>query len=122
MKNIICFTVIFTFALGIIAPACGFAWGKAAGNGPYSVIEICGAQGIEKRIVQNDGEPAQGQMVKDQCQFCFSNANLNPLPPNNIQIDSFYSYKAKIAFIHYERAIASKSTSHEQPRGPPTLI
>ena len=75
MRNIVHFIVIFTFALGIIAPACGFAW-----SGKYSVIEICTANGYEARIVANDEEPnTPNHQMSDQCQFCFSNAHFEPI-------------------------------------------
>ena len=107
MKNIIHFMTIFTFALGIIAPACGFAWSS---SGDYSVIEICTANGYESRIVENDQDAPEHEM-KEQCQFCFTNAHLNGLIPT-LQIEKLYSYQAQYIFNQYETFLLSLSLIH----------
>jgi len=117
MKNIIHFTTIFTFALSIIAPACGFAWNS---SGDYSVIEICTANGYESRLVENNQDTPEHEM-KEQCQFCFAKAHLNGLIPI-LATERFYSYQAQYTFNQYEIILLSRSTSHEQPRGPPLLF
>ena len=120
MRNIVHFIAIFTFVLGIVAPACGFAWGGISSDGQYSVIEICSANGYESRIVKNDKDTPEHE-TKEPCQFCFANTYLNDLVPILVT-ERFYSYQAQYIFNQYEIAFLSRSTSHEQPRGPPTPV
>ena len=110
---------LIAFLLGIIAPACGFAW-----NGKYSVVEICTAQGYESRIVINNEEPANTpkHQMADQCQFCFSSVHVTGFVPNSILFEGFKAYALKLSYIQYEISLLSRLTSHEQPRGPPTLV
>jgi len=127
MRNIIHFAVIFTFTLGIIAPACGFAWGNNAKDGSF--IEICTAQGIEKRFIASEGSnessPSNNQSphkAKIQCQFCFASSNLQALTPVSLSIEISYAYAIKQTYGQYEVILLSKDTTHEQPRGPPYLV
>ena len=119
---------IFTFTLGIIAPACGFTWGNnSAKDGSF--IEICTAQGIEKRFITSEGSnensPSNNQSphkAKNQCQFCFAASNLQALTPIGLSIEVSYAYAIKQIYGQYEVILLSKDTTHEQPRGPPILV
>lgn len=79
MKRFLHVFVLIAFLTGIIAPACGFAWG-----GKFSVVEICTAQGIEQKIVESDDEE-QSPSAHEECLFCFQSANMNGFLPANIQ-------------------------------------
>lgn len=108
--------MLIAFLGGIIAPACGFMWG-----GNYSVIEICTLDGIESRIVENEDTPDTPRTA-DQCEFCFTNANL----------DSHFTtlsttYKAdfqanKHRFKQYIDIVLARYHSNISSRGPPALI
>lgn len=120
MKQTLHILTLTAFLLGIIAPACGFAWG-----GKYSLIEICTANGVETRLIANDDPPsdeAPAPMMEDKCQFCFANANLTAFLPDNLSIEYSLAYADKLKFIAYRLSVFSRDTSHEQPRGPPTFI
>lgn len=109
---------IIAFMAGIIAPACGFAWG-----GKYSVIEICTDQGIESRIVAENETPSdEAPMAKDQCQFCFANAHINALIPASHVDIARENHALSLQFALYEAMLLSRLTSHEQPRGPPNFV
>ena len=114
------------FMLGIIAPACGFAWGNNggnnAGNAQYSLIEICGAQGIETRLVKNEDAPEAPSHIIDQCEFCFANANFIGLLMDNPNSNLYASYTAKLKHALYEDRLFTRYISHAHPRGPPSLV
>lgn len=126
MRNIIHFAVIFTFTLGIIAPACGFAWNQKQKG---SFIEICTAQGIEKRFIASNNssentpqENPSPHKSKNKCSFCLASHNLQALIPTNISIELLYAHRIKQSFVQYEVILLSKDTSHEEPRGPPFFV
>jgi hypothetical protein len=110
------FFVLLAFLAGIIAPACGFAWG-----GKYSVVEICTTKGIESRIVENNQQPDKSH-YEEQCQFCFSQGNLNPLLPHNQNIETAFFINEKIKFRHYEVIFQSHLTQDNTARAPPVFI
>ena len=103
------------FLGGIIAPACGFAWG-----GKYSVIEICTAQGFETKIVDNDQD--QPQHIADQCQFCFANAHLTSFLPKTTNIETVVFYTNKIRFNQYETVFLSRVQHDHAARAPPSIV
>lgn len=119
MKNSLHIFVLTAFLLSVIAPACGFSWG-----GKFSVIEICTAQGIETRVVENDQNPDDqpSHQMADQCQFCFASANLTNFLPEAIAAEKIKATAEKARFRAYEISYLSHVTSHEEPRGPPTLV
>ncbi len=119
MKNYLHILALSAFLLSIIAPACGFMWG-----GKYNVIEICTAQGIETRVVESDqsSDKTPDHQMADQCQFCFASANLSGFLPESIKMEEVKSTTDKIRFHLYEISALSRITSHEEPRGSPTLV
>ncbi len=122
MRQILHIAALTAFLAGIIAPACGFAWGNN-GGGKYSVIEICTANGYESRIVENDQEPSTpNHKMVDQCQFCFSSAHLTGFISDALSIEEFKTHALKLNYARYETSLLSRFTSHEEPRGPPALI
>ncbi len=118
MRHTLHILTLTVFLLSIIAPACGFAW-----NGAYSVIEICTADGYESRIVANDQEPnTPDHDIADQCQFCFANAHLTSIIPNVTPLTKLQAYALKLQYALYEVNVQTRLTSHEQPRGSPSLV
>lgn len=110
--------VLIAFLAGIIAPACGFMWG-----GQYSVIEICTTDGIESRVVMNEGQQnSPHQNMQDQCEFCFSNANIISFLPSKIIISQNENYAEKLRFRDYESIALSRLNTDTSPRGPPIFI
>lgn len=111
--------VIFCFLAGVIAPACGFSWGNN-----FDVIEICTTQGIESRIVQNSPQNPNSpeHQTKDQCEFCFQNANLKAMMPASINALNPYLSIQKAQFHSYESDFLSKTKQPQSLRGPPALI
>jgi len=112
--------VLLAFLGGIIAPACGFAWG-----GKYSVVEICTTEGIESRVVNNDQQPENSDFpthFEEQCQFCFAQTNLTAFLPHNEHIETAFFIKDKIRFRHYDALLQSHLTRDNIARAPPILI
>ena len=70
------FFILTAFLLGIIAPACGFAW-----NGKFSVIEICTAKGIEQKIVSNDDLPPKHPLA-----FCVAVIHEKPTSHQRLEL------------------------------------
>jgi len=115
MKQALHILIAIAFLGGIIAPACGFSWG-----GKYSVVDICTAQGIESKIVANEGnsDTPLPQMA-DECQFCFSNANLTGLIPLNAQMQAAEFYSDKIRAAQYKSIYLSRYYEDHAARAPP---
>lgn len=108
--------VLLAFLTGIIAPACGFMWG-----GNYSVIEICTSNGIENRVIANDDQPSTPQ-TQDQCEFCFTSANLTAfLMPEGRHTKIAYAAE-KIRFEQYEDIVLTRFQTNISSRGPPSFI
>lgn len=121
MRQTLQILTLSAFLLGIIAPACGFAWGN--GDSKYSVIEICTANGLESRLVADNENPdTPPHQTTDQCQFCFSNTHLTSFAPEAIAIEEFKADALKLSYAQYEMLLLSRLTSYEQPRGPPTFV
>ena len=117
MRNIVHFIVIMVFGLGIIAPACGFTWG----GGNYNLIEICTAQGFEKRLVKDDTDPPTHH-IADQCQFCFANTHLTDnINFTNLQSIEF-TYQEHQYFTPSHQIVAIFLSHAYQPRAPPFLV
>lgn len=110
------FFVLFAFLVGIIAPACGFAW-----NGKYSVIEICTTEGIESRVVKNDEQPEKSH-ISEQCQFCFAQANLKSFLPEVKTIEKTQFTYQKTQFQQFETVFLSRRTNDHAARAPPAFI
>lgn len=125
MNNFITFITVITFTLGIIAPACGFAWNK----NDYSVIEICTVNGIENRIVSNDEAPNNApnnvpaeHQTSEQCQFCFAQNNLEAhKAPSSLVLNSEFVAQ-KIKAVQFETTFLSKTRSPQSTRAPPALL
>ena len=119
MKQTLHIIVLTAFLGGIIAPACGFAWG-----GKYSVIEICTAQGLESRIVDNDSNSDNNpaQKMADQCQFCFSQAHLSAFLVNERVLEQAYFAAEKIRFNLYKTIYLSRRHSDHAARAPPAFV
>ncbi len=117
MRNIAHFIVVFTFSLSIIAPACGFSWG---GN-QYSAIEICTANGIETKLVQNEEQPSDTHF-KEQCQFCFANTHVDKTITLAISVLKQESDQTKQRFTLYEDTFLSRQSSPISARGPPAFV
>lgn len=114
------FFVLFAFLVGIIAPACGFAWG-----GKYSVIEICTAQGLESRVVDNDldnqDQPKKSH-IKEQCQFCFAQAHLKNITPVILAVaDPLFDIQ-KTQYNHFEEIFLARVSYDYAARAPPILV
>lgn len=108
--------VFWAFLGGIIAPACGFAWGRT-----YSVVEICTAQGFENRIMMDDEQDSPHQM-QEQCEFCFTSANLTAfLVPDNYS-QKLSDISEKIRITQYEDIVLSRFQTNISSRGPPSFI
>ena len=112
--------VLISFLLGIVAPACGFAWGNN-GGGKYSVVEICTAQGIENRVVESEDQQ-NTPMMAEQCEFCFASANLKSFLPSTTSFETvFFEYlKAKTysVYISNDKFLSFDHT----PRAPPVFV
>jgi len=122
MKKGLHFIVLTTFLVGVLAPACGFSWGPN-GGGQYSVVEICTTQGIESRVVQNEEEPTNNPInYEEQCQFCFSSANLNALIPDLQAFETHLFVFEKARFHDYEIILLSRLTHDHAARAPPVFI
>jgi len=116
IRAILHFFVMAAFLGGIIAPACGFMWG-----GNFSVIEICTAQGLENRIVTNDQNEGDipAHKTADQCQFCFSHANLVADIAPDFSLETIQFQAEKLKFRAYEDIVLSKLKTNISSRGPP---
>jgi hypothetical protein len=118
MKNKLHILVLLSFLSGIIAPACGFAWG-----GTYSVVEICTAQGFENRIVMNEGQgDSPSHQMQEQCEFCFSKTHLTAYITNSALFEKIYTKAEKQRFRLYQDIVASRYATNTSSRGPPSLI
>ncbi len=117
MGNILHFAVIFTFALGIIAPACGFAWGGST----YSVIEICTNNGIEK-IAVKDETPSGDHQTQDPCQFCFNHTHLTKdfVSPQTVTL--LVNFTTHQYFQTYQTALLQALHHDYQSRAPPAFL
>lgn len=118
MKNYLHILTLTAFLLGVIAPACGFAWG-----GTLNVIELCTDKGIEFRIIANNKQKDKNPvpMVADECQFCFTNTTLTNFLPENVSIKIKYNNTEKQQYSLYEVVLLSHSTRSKKSRAPPIL-
>ena len=121
MNNIIAFITVFAFTLGLIAPACGFAWNNNGNNNNYSVIEICTASGIENRLIPNDEAPTEHQ-TSEQCPFCFAQNNLEAHKSPSAFTLHFQFVHQKIQAEQFETAFLSKTRRPQSTRAPPVLL
>ncbi len=123
MSQRLCHFIILTaFLLGIFAPACGFAW-----NGKYTVVEICTAKGIEKKIVSNDDLPRNQPSdptnhAQKECQFCFQKNNLiadfiSPTQTTHLN----HSFQNHILAFH-DTVYKHILSQYHSARAPPTYI
>ncbi len=116
------FLVILALLVGVIAPACGFAWG----NNQYSVIEICTAQGIENRLVENENVENENTPnephLYESCAFCFAQNNQDDLDIISERALFQYVTTHKIKARQFDIARLAKSRTPQSPRAPPTLI
>lgn len=110
------FFVLFSFLIGIIAPACGFAWG-----GKYSVIEICTTEGIESRVVKGEQQPTKPH-ASEQCQFCFAHANLKSFLPDVKTLELTAFIFTKTQFQHYDLLFLSRLSRDHAARAPPVFV
>lgn len=108
--------LLISFLGGIIAPACGFAWG-----GNFSVVEICTTEGIETRLIESDEKPADPK-AEGQCEFCFTQANLTTFLPKAQNLEKIAYASEKIRFGQYQDIVLSKYQSNISSRGPPSFI
>ncbi len=116
------FFILTAFLLGIIAPACGFAW-----NGKFSIIEICTAKGIEQKVVSNDDLPSKhpsdpADHAQKECQFCFQNNNLvaNIILPTQITHPKFSIENRVYAF--HDTVYKHILSQYHSARAPPSYI
>lgn len=119
MKNIYHSLLLIAFLGGIIAPACGFAWG-----GKFNVVEICTTQGIELRVVQDDTTPntPYNQHASEQCEFCFTNTQITALSPDSGQSLALLSYSERLRYDLYETLYLSNIKNNLSARGPPSFF
>jgi hypothetical protein len=120
MRKLTQLFILISFLVGVIAPACGFSW-----SGKFSVIEICTAQGIESRIVensQNDQNDAPKHQISELCQFCFQNAHLKDTLPSPQQINTTFVSIERATSAQYETFILNNWRRSQTLRGPPALI
>lgn len=108
--------IMTAFLGGIIAPACGFAWG-----GQFSVIEICTAKGMESRVVNNESE-RPSHKLSEQCQFCFAHANVMSFLPASLKMALVEFVQEKQKFQAYEIIFLSHLNIQSAPRGPPIFV
>lgn len=119
MLKIFKLITLIAFITGLIAPACGFAWG-----GKYSVITICTDKGFESRVIADNDQDnnAPSPLLHEKCQFCFSNhhvvAFLPPAPAQKTQIIAL----EKHIFSQHDVVLLSKFHSKVRPRAPPFLV
>ncbi|NCO03627.1 MAG: hypothetical protein GW903_05505 [Alphaproteobacteria bacterium] len=112
--NRFCHILVFTcFLVGVIAPACGFSWG-----GKFSVIEICTAEGFERRIVENNQSGDHGQ-TSDQCQFCFQNAHIKDYGLLPLDLPVYYAALTRNQVYQYQSVLIAHERSLQNPRAPP---
>lgn len=111
---------LLAFVIGLIAPACGFAWG-----GKYSVMEICSLDGIKQVIVSNNDQdpttPDPTKSAKEKCSFCFGQKNIDQIAV----ADALSSYDGVISsedITEYQRLISEENSSAYNPRAPPYFI
>jgi hypothetical protein len=109
--------VIAAFLLGIIAPACNFAWG-----GKFSVVEICTAQGIEQKLVENKQQPDRPPAMEDNCSFCIASVTVKIFVPDIILAEKQIARGEKIRFRLYEATYLSRLSKTGQPRAPPQIL
>ena len=119
MRTLFHSIVIMSFLLGIIAPACGFMWG-----GKASFIEICTAQGIEKRFVTAQAETPPmppSHIMDDSCSFCFQSNHVAAFlaPSSKGLYDQFQKEKRSLAL--YRALLLNKQRLLPNPRAPPIL-
>ena len=116
MKPVLHIFILLAFVLGIIAPACGFAWG-----GKYSVVEICTLDGIESRVVENEQKEHAPSMGED-CAFCFASTNVKNFLPNHNAVEKIHFSAEKIRFRQFEIVYLSHTSKSDPARAPPTSI
>lgn len=108
---------LLAFLLGLLAPACGFAWG-----GKYNVVDICTTAGIETKIIADSSdEQNTPSTVKDDCQFCSNAQNIDKIAGYT----NGYNNGFKLATVY--TALLLDVLEYNQPqyyqsRAPPTLI
>ena len=116
MKPVLHIFILLAFVLGIIAPACGFAWG-----GKYSVVEICTTDGIENRVVENEEQEHTPSMSED-CAFCFASANVKDFLPNHNAIEKIHFNAEQIRFRQFEIVYLSRVSNSNHTRAPPASV
>lgn len=116
MKKGLHIAVLLAFLVGVIAPACGFAWG-----GKYSVVEICTAQGMESRIVENEEDPSLPH-YEEQCQFCFAQANIKSFLSVSVELEQRLSVFERVQFGQYQEILLSRLSHDNAARAPPAFI
>ncbi len=120
MRQTLYITILIAFLGGIIAPACGFMWG-GQGLHKYNVIEICTLDGIESRLVANEELP-DAPKTADQCEFCFTNANLMAFFAESSRIERLAYRAEKLRYGQYTDIVLAKYHSNISSRGPPSFI
>lgn len=110
MKPVLHIFILLAFVMGIIAPACGFAWG-----GKYSVVEICTTDGIESRVVENEEQEHAPSMSED-CAFCFASANIKSFLPHHNAVEKIHFSAEKIRFQQFEIVYLSRISKSSPAR------
>lgn len=117
MKHPVHTFVLIAFLAGIIAPACGFAWG-----GKFSVVEICTTEGIEQRLVENDQQDGEHvPSAENDCLFCFQTANFSGFLPEAIVSDVSYIVREEV-FKRDELAFFNSFSFDHGARAPPSPL
>ena len=119
MKHATHLLVLVCFVVGLMAPACGFAWG-----GNYSVVEICTANGIESKVVESGDDPdaPTPHSMAEKCPFCLQKTKSDALAVDaNTVSHAYAAHSYKIAALHTQFLKEQLYTAHT-PRGPPASI
>lgn len=119
MNKTIHHIALLAFIIGLIAPACGFAWG-----GKYSVVEICSLDGIKQVVIPNSEDPTEpipNKSTKEKCSFCFGQKNIDQISLVDI-LPSYDHALSDDTIIEYQRLVSKNSGSAYNPRAPPFFI
>ena len=80
------------------------------------------SQGIETKIVENDGQSEDTPHIAEQCEFCFTNQNISGDVLSIREIEKVTYQTARIKSQHYEIFVLEREVDNASPRGPPALV
>ena len=111
--------MILAFVGAGISPACKFISGQTAW------MEICGAGGAEKILVDSSQYPSgkeQHKEIKEACAFCFFGTNIKPHIAGLIDIQPPKQISSAIHYASVDVTLREVAYASSYPRGPPALL